>query len=164
MDTENTILSKIIAFGQQIGVPIRFGDINVDTFLPGLYIDKGTLIIDKLQLKYIGDILHEMGHIALMNREQRNTLFGSLEGQLDPEASEMATIAWSYAAALEIGIDPEVVFHADGYKGESENILSNFNQGHYFGVPILQWYGLTFERVTENKNIVFPKMIRWTRD
>ena len=32
-------------------------------------------------------------------------------------------IAWSYAAALEIGIPPEIVFHPDGYRGASESML-----------------------------------------
>ena len=34
---------------------------------------------------------------------------------------EMGAIAWSYAAALHIGLDPRVVFHEDGYKGAANS-------------------------------------------
>ena len=57
----------------------------------------------------------------------------------------------------------KIVFHPDGYKGGSESILENFGQGRYFGVPILQWYGMTNERLSENNTLVFPKMVSWIR-
>ena len=163
MNSEIHIFEKIITFLQKIQVSYKICEINQETFLPGLFIEKGTLLIDKNKLKYIGDILHEAGHIALMAPEQRSDLSGILDGQIHAEATEMAAIAWSYAAALEISIDPSIVFHSDGYKGDSENILSNFGQGHYFGVPILQWYGITNEKLGKNKSIVYPKMIHWVR-
>ena len=100
-----------------------------------------------------------------MTPEERKSLFGSLEGQNHAEATEMAVIAWTYAACLEIGIDPKVVFHPEGYKGSSESILENFRFGQYFGVPILEWYGMT-ERVdnTHKTNTVsYPKMLIWMR-
>ena len=55
----------------------------------------------------------------------------------------MMVIAWTYAACLEIGIDPRIVFHPDGYKVGSESILENFGEGRFFGVPMLQYVGLT---------------------
>jgi hypothetical protein len=100
-----------------------------------------------------------------MTPTERQNLAGALEGQIDAAAIEMAAIAWSYAACLEIGIEPKVVIHPDGYKGDSENILYNFSQGHYFGVPILEWFGMT-ERVSNVPNIntiSYPKMVSWLR-
>jgi hypothetical protein len=88
-----------------------------------------------------------------------------LEGQTHAEATEMAVIGWTYPACLEIGIDPVVVFHPGGYKGGSESILENFSNGHYFGVPILEWYGMT-DTVTntqQNNTQSYPKMISWLR-
>ena len=162
MDSESSVLDKIIAFLNDIGISYQICEIEKETFLPGLLIENGKLFIDEKELKYIGDILHEAGHIALMTFEERNNLTGSLEGQIDPAATEMAAIAWSFAACLKIGIDPEVVFHENGYKGDSENIISNFKAGNYFGVPILQWYGMT-NSFDLDKNIKFPEMIRWLR-
>ena len=56
-------------------------------------IDKGTLIIDKSRLTYMGDVLHEAGHIALMNPWEREHLTEKIEGQSNPKATEMAVIA-----------------------------------------------------------------------
>ncbi|MES2521027.1 MAG: hypothetical protein V4585_23145 [Bacteroidota bacterium] len=165
MNSNDLILKKIADFIQKIGIPISFCQIEEQTFLPGLMIEKGTLLIDKKQLKYIGDTLHEAGHIALMTPEERKCLQGSLENQADAPAIEMAAIAWSYAACLEIGIDPSLVFHSEGYKGDGENILQNFNNGQYFGVPILEWLEMT-ERVTNTQQKdthSYPKMVSWMR-
>ena len=167
MDFNETVFRKITDFIQKIGIPIGYCQVSEQTFLPGLLIENGKLLIDKNQLKYIGDILHEAGHIALMLPEDRKNLSGSLEGQNknDEAATEMAVIAWTYAACLEIGIDPVIVFHSGGYKGASESILHNFSNGHYFGVPILEWYEMT-ERVNntqQNNTMSYPKMVTWMR-
>jgi hypothetical protein len=165
MDFNETVFQKIADFIQSVGIPVGYRQISEQSFLPGLMIENGTLLIDKNQLKYIGDTLHEAGHIALMTPEERKSLSGSLEGQNNAEANEMAVIAWTYAACLEIGIDPKIVFHPDGYKGDSENILENFNHGRYFGVPILEWYGMTDRviNVEQNNTKSYPKMVSWVR-
>jgi hypothetical protein len=164
---DEATFAKIIEFIKNIGIQIEFCTIIDDTFLPGLRIEKGILQIDTNKLSYIGDTLHEAGHIALMLPEERKNLSGALEEQdkNNAAATEMAVIAWTYAACLEINIDPVVVFHPDGYKGESESILYNFKHGHYFGVPILEWYGMT-DRVTDtqqNNTQSYPKMVSWLR-
>lgn len=165
MDSNEPVFCKITDFIQHIGIHIGYCEVPENTFLPGLLIENGKLLIDKNQLKYIGDTLHEAGHIALMTPEERKNLSGSLEGQNDAEATEMAVIAWTFAACLEIGIDPKVVFHPDGYKDDSENIVENFSKGSYFGVPILEWYGMT-ERVDiiyKTNALSYPKMLTWIR-
>lgn len=161
-ESDEIIFLKIIDFIQEIGIPIEFCEITGEMFLPGLRIENGILLIEKNKLTYIGDCLHEAGHIALMLPEERFGSSGKLENQTHEAATEMAVIAWTYAACLEIGIDPRVVFHSGGYKGDSENIIYNFDNGHYIGVPILQWYGMTVN-LAENKSISFPKMISWVR-
>ncbi len=167
MDFNETVFQKITDFIQNIGIPVGYRQISEQSFLPGLLIENGTLWIDKNQLKYIGDTLHEAGHIALMLPEERKNLSGSLEGQSknDEAATEMAVIAWTYAACLEIGIDPVIVFHPDGYKGDSESILHNFSNGHYFGVPILEWYGMTERKnnTQQNNTMSYPTMVTWIR-
>ena len=163
MFSKDDVFVKITDFVTKIGIPIHYGQLENESFLQGLMIDKGTLIIDKSRLKYIGDVLHEAGHVALMKPSEREHLTGTLEGQSDPEATEMMVIAWTYAACLEIGIDPSVVFHPDGYKGGSQSIMENFGAGRYFGVPMLQYYGLTHERKKQESDIVFPEMLTWVR-
>ncbi|WP_255070168.1 hypothetical protein [Lacihabitans sp. LS3-19] len=163
--SEEVIFSKIIDFIKGIGIPVVFSEITDEMFLPGLRVENGVLKIDIDKLSYIGDILHEAGHIAVMSKEERECLSGKLDNQENDAANEMAVMAWTYAVCLEIGIEPNVVFHADGYKGDSENIINNFDNGHYIGVPILHWYGMTNEKFDLNQKnaAIFPKMLRWVR-
>jgi hypothetical protein len=47
----------------------------------------------------------------------------------------MGAIAWSYAAALQIGLDPGIVFHAAGYRGSSQELGSGaLSRSAYFGM------------------------------
>jgi len=77
----------------------------------------------------------------------------------------MAAIAWSYAAALYSGVDPRVVFHSGGYGG-GQAILENFIQGRNFGVPLLEWFGLTVDIKNAALLVVppYPHMVKWLRD
>jgi hypothetical protein len=79
--------------------------------------------------------------------------------------SKMA-IAWSYAAALHLGIDPAIVFHAGGYRGGSTALLENFGRGRYLALPTLQWLGLAYDkrRAAEAGVAPFPAMRRWLRE
>jgi hypothetical protein len=77
----------------------------------------------------------------------------------------MAAIAWSYAAALHLGIDPAVVFHDAGYRGGASAILENFTAGRYVGVPLLQWWGMAEGDGDARRrgSQPFPRMQRWLR-
>lgn len=159
------LLTKMTDFLDQIGIGYKFEEMNEDTFLPGLKIERGILLIDESKLKYVGDILHEAGHIALLPPSIREVLSGSLENQPEPEGTEMAVIAWTYAACKAIGIPAQIVIHEEGYKGGASSIIKNFDEGCYFGVPILQWLGMTVEKKhsTMPDQDVFPKMSFWVR-
>ena len=80
-------------------------------------------------------------------------------------AEEMTSIAWSYAALRHLDLDPAIVFHDDGYKGEAVSLIENFTAGHYFGVPLLQLYGMAVEpsRAAETGVELYPHMLRWLR-
>ncbi len=81
----------------------------------------------------------------------------------DDAGYEMAAIAWSYAAALHIGLDPAIVFHPTGYRGSSQAIMENFAAGRYIGVPILEWLGLTISQPGNEAQGVtpYPHMLKW---
>ena len=149
----STLIRKITDFLTDIGLEVRFEQIQTDTFLTGLQISKGALIIDVDRLAYPGDILHEAGHLACMPPIIRETMDDSLAPGDLHDGGEMMAIAWSYAACLHLAIDPVTVFHEAGYNGGSQNILDNFSKGNYFGVPLLQWCGMTDR---------FPAMRSWT--
>jgi hypothetical protein len=154
---QDPLAARIVSFLVEIGIAVREEPLSGPTFLPGLTIHRGALVIDESRLLYPGDILHEAGHLAVLTPSARAAADGDVG---DDAGMEMAAIAWSYAAALHIGLDPSVVFHADGYRDASETLLENFAAGRYFGVPILQWAGMTAASGARP----FPSMQRWLRD
>ncbi len=164
---KNPIAQTISNFLWSIGIPIYSAEINVDTFLPGIRIIEGAILVDEDKMLSAGDILHEAGHLAILSPETRKTLTDTVVyNEAYQAGEEMAAIAWSWAAMKHLGIAPEVVFHPEGYKGGSDNIIENFEQEHYFGVPVLAYKGLCFDGTSRNlgTNTPFPKMIKWTAE
>lgn len=154
------VSERLAAFVGSIGIPVREVPLVEPTFLPGLDIRYGALLIDPDGPTYPGDILHEAGHIAVADPAER------AKERLEPTpGDEMAAIAWSWAALRHLAIAPEIVFHPDGYRGASASHIENFSAGSYFGVPLLQLYGMTFEPRQAEANGVkpFPHMLRWMR-
>jgi hypothetical protein len=79
---------------------------------------------------------------------------------------EMAAMAWSYAAALHVGINPALVFHDAGYHGSAQTYLGNFAHGRYVALPLLQWMGLAVDDANGRTRGIepFPKMLAWLND
>jgi hypothetical protein len=156
------VVEKLAAFVRSVGIDVRAETLAEPTFLPGIDIRYGTILIDEERLTFPGDILHEAGHIAVAEPSQR-------ERQLSPDgADENAAIAWSYAAALHLGVDPALVFHGGGYRGGGKAFVENFNTGHYVGVPLLQLYDMAVEPPTRRRPVPeggtpYPHMLRWVR-
>jgi len=159
--TIDPLMTRILAFLAGIDIPVLIEALEEDTLLPAMTIRDGALVIDPARLTWPGDILHEAGHIAVTDPAMRATL-GELES--DP-AEEMAAIAWSYAAAIEIGIDPKIVFHDDGYRGGGGYLADAFTGGMFPGMPMLQWFGMTLDpRTAKAQGLApFPHMLRWLR-
>ena len=75
----------------------------------------------------------------------------------DNPGDEMAAIAWSYAACMHLGLPLAVLFHDSGYKGDAAWLAQTFSQGHYIGLPILEWKGMC----TSGGDAPFPHMQHW---
>lgn len=151
---KETLIQQMTDFVQGAGIPVRLESIAHDTFLPGLKITGGALVVDAERLDWPGDILHEAAHIALATPSSRPLLDGKLS--ISP-AEEMAALAWSYAAAVQLELDPQIVFHEGGYKKGGAQLIAQYSSGlppGGPGVPILQWYGMTTQ---------FPLMQSWLR-
>jgi hypothetical protein len=89
----NPLTAKLTGFVRNIGIEVRDADLPEQTFLPGLDIRFGALLVDEERLLYPGDVLHEAGHIAVASPEERS------RKTLKPRGGgEIAAIAWSYAA------------------------------------------------------------------
>lgn len=161
------ILNKCVDFIELIGIKTSYYELPASTFLPGLSIENGSIVIDMQKLKYPGDILHEAGHIAVVPTAERSSLTAkAIERRENNEAEEMMAIAWSYAACIQLDIDPYFVFHDGGYKAGGAYIAEAFGNKKYFGLPMLQWIGLTADE--KNAKILgvkpYPYMIKWLCD
>ncbi|MCK0071162.1 hypothetical protein [Kordiimonas laminariae] len=157
-------LTKILSFLKEIDISVIHKTLPEDTFLPGIQIQYSKLAIDKRKLLYAGDILHEAGHIACMPPTRRAEAFADAG---DDMGEEIASQAWSYAAAVACDIPPEVVFHKKGYKGSAETLCHHYKTGGMNGVALLQWFDMTKQQDHTQPDVhdpaCFPTMRRWLR-
>lgn len=152
-------IDRILAFVREIGLDVHLGGVPSTSFLPGIHVVRNGLRVNLAALKYPGDLLHEAGHLAVMTPDERNCEFPESHDM----GAEMAAQAWSYAAALHIGIAPELVFHEAGYKGHAAALLDGYRRGGHVGVPLLAWFGLTTIERPDSPSI-YPRMLRWLRE
>lgn len=160
-------IGTCISFLNEIGIETKFEKLDEPCFVPGLVIRNGMIVIDREALIYPGDILHEAGHIAVVPEADRLTLTASvIEKRPQREAEEMMAIAWSYAACIHLSLDPYIVFHEEGYNGGGSYIADCFNNKQYFGVPMLQWKGMTADEKRAPGLAVrpYPFMLKWMHD
>ena len=165
--TTAAYLDKCISFLHEIGIETRFEKPDGPCFLPGLSIQHGVVLIDRENLLYPGDILHEAGHIAVVPAAERAQLTAtSIEKRERREAEEMMAIAWSYAACVHLQLDPYFIFHEEGYQGGGGYLADNFINKRYIGLPMLQWMGMTVdEKNAALRNVApYPFMLKWVLD
>lgn len=151
----------IIAFLGAIGIPVIAGTVTADSLIPGLTVHDGMIVVDPATPVWPGDLLHEAGHIALSDPALRPT-YSTVS---DDPGEEMAAIAWSWAAAVHLGLAAEVVFHAEGYRGGAASLAAEYRAGSMMGAPILAMYGMTAEphRAAGQGMAAYPAMQRWLR-
>ena len=163
---KNALTAKIADFLIEIGLEIAPSNLG-ETFLPGILIERGKILVDETKLAFPGDLLHEAGHLAVAPKNLRHLLSDEVElAEFNMDAVETAAMLWSYAAALHLELDPRVVFHADGYKGNADALLFNYSLGIYLGLDVLTAARMTTanSEVADAKVQPFPKMLKWLRD
>jgi len=159
--------TRIIEFLRGVGIEAVAADLaGEECFLPGVRLDRGRVLYDERMLTWPGDLLHEAGHVAVAPPEARRLLTGAVDVPgLDMGRLEHAAVAWSYAAALAIGIDPALVFHEGGYRGRGPDILRTFAFGVFPGANLLEEAGMTATGVRAQERAVppYPRMLHWLR-
>lgn len=162
-EEKKRLITLLVNFLQEIGLTVKFAPEEEPGFLPGIHIKNGGLSIDPEQLLYPGDILHEAGHLATLPYHIRCELDGKLPDTDTHRSAELMTLAWSYAVALHLKIPANIVFHEHGYKGGSQSLIDNFEQGRAIGLPMLQYYGMAYNEQTAKQLGVqpFPHMVSW---
>lgn len=156
----DALTERIVSFLRSIGLPVSTRALPEPTFLPGITVDRGTLVYDPQRLAHPGDLLHEAGHLAVLPPAQRQTMVDDVGND---GGMEMGAIAWSYAALTQLGLPLEVLFHDHGYKGDGAHLRETFATGGSLGVPILEWRGLTdWQRPgSEQSATRYPVMKQW---
>jgi len=156
-DFTDPLVVRIVGFLRGVGFAVEPAVLDDPTLLPGVAVTGGRLRVDEARLTWPGDLLHEAGHVAAG--------VPGADGVSDDPGEEMAAIAWSFAAARVLDLDPAVLFHAGGYRGGARALIENFTQGSYVGVPILAWRGLTLEphRARSDGPPAYPHMLAWRR-
>jgi len=167
MQQHDDITETIITFLDEIGIPVVRTEIAGPTFLPGIRVVHGALEVDTSKLLFPGDLLHEAGHLAVIPQEFRASAEDDdVEADKPGMITEVEAMAWSYAAALHLGIDPRVVFHPDGYHGQSESLLLSYSMGINLGSSGLQEAGMAAIGAHADDLGVppYPHIIKWLRD
>jgi hypothetical protein len=157
---DDPLVRKLATFVSEIGIRTIAASSASSTLFPGLDIQCGAVLIDESRLVHPGDILHEAGHLAVTEPQFRNA------ARLNPTGGqELSALAWSYAAAMHLGLDAGVVFYPESYHDTGDSLVEQFASGRYIGVPLLQTYGMSAEphRAAQAGIPPFPHMTRWLR-
>ncbi len=187
-------LDPIVAFLRGIGIGVEFGPGAQNGFLPGVNIHAGVIHVDPHTLAGSGDLLHEAGHIAVLPKRFRSGLGTDLEVDLhrlieqevgpgipdDPilaapyQQGELMAQAWSYAAALHIGVPPACVFFPGSYKHhdyEGQHPMERWiESGTHYGPMALARVGMTgpagLFAMMNAGNVLppYPVMSRWVQE
>jgi hypothetical protein len=156
----------IVDFIAGTGLAIIEEALPADTFLPGIMLRDGGLVIDPAKLLWPGDLLHEAGHLAVLPAGERARANDALVDTTQIEyAGESEAMAWAYAAAKAIGLPLEILIHEGGYQGRSADVLSMYAFGVYPGLRGLCEIGLTAAPgfTPECGEVRYPHMLRWLR-
>ncbi len=155
---KDEVVRRCIAFLREIGLVVEFGKVDTVTFLPGIQVVRNGLRIDVEHLLYPGDLLHEAGHLAVM---PTNVRFSDNPEPTD-QGEEIAATAWSYAAAVHLGIPVTQVIHDNGLRGSASVLREMLSTDRGPGVPLLGWMGLTICGSDRGKGL-YPHMLGWVR-
>jgi hypothetical protein len=154
----------IVSFLREIGLEVVEDAVGDEAFLPGILTLDGRLVVDAARLQWSGDLLHEGGHLAVLSPQERRR-FGAVDDGFDLPRVELRAIAWSFAAARHLRMDPAVVFHSGGYRGKGEGLTRTYSLGVYPGAAALEEIGMTLtgERAAAAGVAPYPHMVRWLR-
>ncbi len=159
--------SVIVAFLTRIGLPVAEETLAADTFLPGITLRAGGLVVDADKLMWPGDLLHEAGHLAVLPAALRSEAHDDAPNHAEVAfAGELEAMAWAYAAAVELMLTMEVLIHEGGYHGKSRDLLQMYTFGVYPGLRGLCESGMTAAPgfTPDCGPVQYPQMLRWLRD
>jgi|JI7StandDraft_1071085.scaffolds.fasta_scaffold30551_2 hypothetical protein len=161
----NVDTQTMVNFIVSVGIQVRKAQLPEGLPIPGISVENGVLLVDEDNLLYPGDLLYQAGRIAILPENERNLYMGKDDPDKEKEATEgMVAMCWSWAALTHLQLSPEIVFHNNGYKGQSQQIIHGYQSGANMGLPMLQLYDMAYEphqAIARGLN-PFPFMYKWT--
>lgn len=157
---------RILKFLQEIGLVVREALLPGDCFLPGIRIVQGRLVVDRQQLRWPGDLLHEAGHLAVVPAALRPSMDDALEQLPAVEhGGEIEATAWAWAALMHLQLPSQVLFHEGGYRGHAAGLRINFEMGIYLGASGLVDAGLAWLPGPDLAAgaPIYPRLRQWLR-
>ena len=157
----------IFDFIAGVGIDIVEATLPEDTFLPGIELRSGGIAVDPGRLVWPGDLLHEAGHLAVLPAALRREAHEDQPNAAEVDhAGELEAMAWAWAAAVELGLPPEVLIHEGGYNGKSGDLQQMYAFGVYPGLKGLCESGMTAAPgfTHDCGPVRYPRMLRWLRD
>lgn len=173
LTADTSAVERTTAFLDAIGIP-TLARAGAKGFLDAIDIVDGTLHYDPQGVRS-SDLLHEAGHLAVIPSEWRGRANGDLDivfkemcedafSRFEVDSPELRAVmqsgeaeatAWSYAAGVAIGLDPDDIIHPDDYDGEGETVRLQLSFSSHFGV-----HGLRHGGMIESVR-TYPAMLRW---
>lgn len=171
------MLDKTVAFMNHIGIPAKKGPVPRTSFLPNICIKKGGIVYN--EKVDVADILHEVGHIAIMPSKYRGLCSGDMDRSIAKifnlaekdgdfeigspmyygliQASEAEATAWAYAVGKHLEIPDEEIILDDHYNKTGAEQRTMLSLKCHFGIHGLRAGGMIESVKT------YPKLIRWTQ-
>jgi hypothetical protein len=173
-------LNHIVLELNKLGIKSVFGDIR-DSFISGVAIKNGTLIIDKDCS--ISNLLHEAGHLAVLPKEYRTQANDDLahvlrkmykevdcskeENRRFMQCEDAEATAWAYAFGIRCNVDTDLIIDSDQYDGTGRDVLESLALGSGFGVSGLSrlgWCATNKIHSISSGLPMFPHLIKWLND
>lgn len=154
------VTQTLLDFLVGVGIDVCEGEVPADSFLPGIRLVAGCLVVDRAALRWPGDLLHEAGHIATTPAALRATLDDQLaDDPAIPHRGEAEATAWAWAALTQLGLPAELLFHEGGYHGHSAGLALTYAMGVYPGATGLAQAGMATLGGADG----YPRLQRWLR-
>lgn len=180
-NNEQVMLATVIDFLGAIGLEVCNTDQVQGSFVPGVHIEKGSLVIDPTCR--VSDLLHEAGHLACIPKQFRHLASGDLNECMETMTEHLRTLevdsplyrsiiqcsdpeatAWAWAAGKFLGLKSERIIEKDQYDGEGNFIRVCLEMNRYIGIHGLAHAGFC----AQNKSIgklrnmpTYPHLAFW---
>lgn len=186
------IVAKVQAFAETLGIRMRvYRQRWVNECLPGILVWRGGLSVNPSAMRRYDDVLHELGHLAVLPSVIRPYASGDVvlstepftkswidthqfileNGEEEPvsrailQSGESEAIAWSYAAQVHLGLLPKLtVVMQDGDSLMWRTATANEIAAEIACLSVgahFGVHGLAAAGMTTKG--MFPKMIRWVQ-